>query len=95
MFEKLNVPLIGIVENMSFVKCPSCKSEVNLFGKGTEALTNEFSVKILQKIPLLDCINESAEKRVPVVIENPKNEASLSYKNLAKDVEEFLSKNYN
>lgn len=94
MFEKLNVPLIGIVENMSFVTCPSCKSEVSLFGdKGSGVLTQEFGIEVLQKIPLMDCINASGEKGVPVVIENPNSEASVAYKKLAESVEGYLNKN--
>lgn len=93
MFEKLNIPIIGIVENMSYVKCPSCQSAVNLFGTGTEAFAQELKTKILQKIPLMESINESAEKGVPVVIEKTESEGSLRYRKLAESVIEYLLNN--
>jgi len=34
MFNKLNIPLIGVVENMSYLLCPNCKEKINIFGKG-------------------------------------------------------------
>lgn len=92
MFEKLDISIIGIVENMSYVKCPSCHSEVNLFGNGTDAFAQDLKTKILQKFPLLESVNESAEKGVPVVIANPESEESLAYKRLAESVLEYINK---
>lgn len=92
MFNKLNVPIIGIVENMSYVKCPSCLSDIELFGKGTETFAGEFKTKILQKIPLTPSKNASAEKGVPIVIEDSESKQSLAYKELANIVKEFLNK---
>lgn len=92
MFEKLQIPLVGVVENMSHVKCPSCKSTVDLFGRGTELFAEELKTEILQKIPLVEAINRSAESGVPVVIQNPESEESLSYKQLAEKVEGYLNK---
>lgn len=90
MFQKLNVPIIGIVENMSYIKCPSCSSTVDLFGSGTESFATEIGCKILQKIPLLQTITESGDKGVPVVVADPENEQSLVYKKLARDVTGYL-----
>lgn len=92
MFEKLNIPIIGIVENMSYVKCPSCHSAVNLFGKGTETFAKELNTKILQKFPLLESVNESAEKGVPIIFANSESEESLAYKRLAESLLEYISK---
>lgn len=92
MFDKLNIPIIGIVENMSYIKCPSCKDKINLFGNSTDRLAEELKTNILQKIPLVESINESAEKGIPAVVQNPNSEISSAYTKLAESVTNYLNK---
>ncbi len=53
MAQMMNIPVIGIVENMSYVKCPDCGKELHIFGEGkTEAAAKEFGIPLLAKMPL-------------------------------------------
>lgn len=90
MFNKLGIPIIGIVENMSSVKCPACSNSVKLFGDGAEAFAKDIGSVIIQKIPLLQQITESCDNGIPIVIKNPDSEEALAYKNLAQKVVEYL-----
>lgn len=90
MLKKLNIPIIGIVENMSSIKCPNCLSNVKLFGMGTDNLAEELAVPVLVKIPLNQQISEDTDKGVPLVIGNPKDDEAAIYKNLADKVYKFI-----
>ena len=53
MAKKMNIPVLGLVENMSFIKCPDCGKEINLFGKSKlEEISKEIGVDILGRIPI-------------------------------------------
>lgn len=53
MAKKMNIPVLGLVENMSFLKCPDCGKEINLFGESKlEEISKEIGVDILGKIPI-------------------------------------------
>lgn len=93
MFKKLNVPIIGVVENMSTVRCPSCLNSVKLFGEGVESFAKEIDSTILAKIPLLQQISECCDNGVPLVVQNPNCEEALAYKELAKKVVGYLNLN--
>lgn len=86
MFKKLNIPVLGLVENMSSVNCPKCSSEVRLFGDGTDELAKEINVPILQRIPLQSELNSCCDKGVPILIQDPNHKISVVYKDLAKQI---------
>ncbi|VAY87428.1 putative ATP/GTP-binding protein (mrp protein homolog) [hydrothermal vent metagenome] len=68
MFKKLNIPIAGIVENMSGFICPSCEIESDIFGSGTcEKLANEYGTKVLASIPIEPAIREGGDTGKPVV----------------------------
>ncbi|KAI4486804.1 PREDICTED: iron-sulfur protein NUBPL [Polistes canadensis] len=90
MFEKLNVPVSGIVENMSSISCPKCMTKIPIFGNKTETLARELGVKILQKIPLHEDIMDSCDIGKPIVLSAPNSVQAESYKKLAKNVMKFL-----
>ena len=49
----MNVPIIGIVENMSYLECPDCGKKINIFGESTiDNIANEYGIKVLAKLPL-------------------------------------------
>ena len=52
MAEMMNIPVLGIVENMSYVVCPDCKKEFHIFGSGSETVAEELGVKLLGKMPI-------------------------------------------
>jgi len=91
MFKKLNIPIAGIVENMSSVTCPKCMTEVSIFGNATISLAKELDVNILQKIPIHESIAESSDSGKPIVLAAPKSKQAEAYKELAKHVVTFLN----
>jgi Mrp family chromosome partitioning ATPase len=52
MAKMMNIPIIGMVENMSYVKCPDCGKEFSVFGGGSESVAEETGTKLLAKIPI-------------------------------------------
>ncbi|MCL4811090.1 MAG: P-loop NTPase [Vicinamibacteraceae bacterium] len=72
MYQKLNVPVLGIVENMSYFVCPGCGREADLFGRGGgEALATELGVPFLGAIPLQQPIRVASDAGVPIVVSAP------------------------
>lgn len=52
MADMMKIPVLGIVENMSYVVCPDCKKEFNIFGSGSESIAEELGVPLLAKMPI-------------------------------------------
>ncbi len=52
MAEMMNIPVLGMVENMSYVKCPDCGKEFSVFGGGSESVASELGVDLLAKMPI-------------------------------------------
>jgi ATP-binding protein involved in chromosome partitioning len=72
MFKKVNVPLLGIVENMSYFVCGHCgeRTEIFSFGGGEQA-SKKFDVPFLGRIPLDPAIREGGDQGSPIVVKNP------------------------
>jgi ATP-binding protein involved in chromosome partitioning len=72
MYRKLNIPAIGLIENMSYFACPGCGHESDLFGRGGgEKLAAEMSVPFLGSVPLYEPVRIGGDTGVPVVIGEP------------------------
>src|SRR5438552_1134537 len=72
MYKKLNIPTLGIVENMSYFVCPNCRHESDIFGKrGGERLADELGVPFLGGIPIYQPIREGSDAGVPLLISEP------------------------
>jgi ATP-binding protein involved in chromosome partitioning len=72
MYRKLNIPTIGLIENMSYFVCPGCGKESDLFGRGGgERLATELSVPFLGSIPLYEPIRRGGDDGVPLVVSEP------------------------
>jgi ATP-binding protein involved in chromosome partitioning len=72
MYKKLNIPTLGIVENMSYFICPSCSHESDIFGKrGGEKMAQELGVPFLGGIPIYQPIREGGDSGVPLLISEP------------------------
>ncbi|KAJ9576467.1 hypothetical protein L9F63_006680, partial [Diploptera punctata] len=61
MFQRLNVPVVGLVENMSTIMCPNCQQPIDLYGHGTKTLSSELGIELLQDIPLDKSITECTD----------------------------------
>lgn len=87
MFEKMNVPVLGVVENMSYFCCPNCNHRTELFGHGgARAEAEKMGVPFLGEIPLLADIRASADNGAPIVVAAPDSPAGLAYRGLAHTV---------
>jgi len=84
MFEKTHVPVLGLVENMSFFCCPNCGHRAEIFAHGGAKLeAQRLGVPFLGEIPLLLGIRESADDGTPIVASQPNSEAAAAYRSLA------------
>ncbi|XP_046418174.1 iron-sulfur protein NUBPL [Neodiprion fabricii] len=92
MFQKMKVPVAGIVENMSSVTCPVCSHQVQLFGDGTESLAKELDIDFLEKIPMDSQISKYCDNGTPIVLSMPQSLIANAYYRLAHTVIEFLKK---
>jgi ATP-binding protein involved in chromosome partitioning len=87
MFEKLGVPILGVIENMSFFCCPACGQRTEIFGHGgARAEAAKLGVQFLGEIPLLAAVRESGDGGVPVVIGMPESEAAAAFRDMAKKI---------
>ena len=85
MYKKLNVPTLGLVENMSHFVCPTCQEESDLFGKGGgEAAASEMAVPFLGRIPIYQPIREGGDNGRPIVVAEPDSPASQAFLQLAE-----------
>lgn len=94
MYNQLKIPIIGLVENMSLMTCPSCSNTVRVFGDGTRKLADELQIDILENFPINSDISEGGDQGVPVVLDE-KNPQSTLYKNLALKVATYLASDVN
>jgi ATP-binding protein involved in chromosome partitioning len=80
MYEKLNVPPMGLIENMSHFICPTCRTESDIFGKGGgEALARETNVPFLGRIPIYEPIRVGGDTGVPIVVGEPSSAAAEAF----------------
>jgi len=98
MFEKVEVPVLGIVENMSIHICSSCGHEEHIFGEGGgERMASEYGVNFLGALPLETRIREETDAGKPTVVAEPDARPSLIYREIARKAAAKLSrqaKNY-
>ncbi|XP_008396843.2 iron-sulfur cluster transfer protein NUBPL [Poecilia reticulata] len=87
MFRKLNVPVLGLVQNMSVFQCPNCHHHTHIFGSnGAKQLAETISVKFLGDVPLHLNIRETSDKGQPIVISSPDSPEAEAYRKVASAV---------
>ena len=92
MFEKVEVPVLGIVENMSIHICSSCGHAEHIFGQGGgEKMCEQHNVDFLGSLPLDIHIRENADSGHPSVAADPESPASLIYRDIARRTAAKLS----
>jgi ATP-binding protein involved in chromosome partitioning len=90
---QLNIPVIGIVENMSGFVCPKCGERVDIFkAGGGEKISEDLAVPYLGKIPIDPEICRDSDKGLPFIVEHPNSAASEAFMHIVTQVEEFLKK---
>jgi ATP-binding protein involved in chromosome partitioning len=91
MFNKLHIPIAGIVENMSGFICPESGKEYDIFGKGTcAALAQSYSTGVLAEIPIEPTIREGGDSGQPLTISHPSSESAKRYLQAADQLWNFL-----
>ena len=92
MYQKLNVPMLGLVENMSHFVCPGCQMESDIFGKGGgENLARELSLPFIGRIPIYEPIRVGGDTGVPITIGEPKSAAARAFRVAAEQLAAQLS----
>ena len=92
MYQKLNVPTLGLVENMSHFVCPGCAVESDIFGKGGgESLAQELSVPFLGRIPIYEPIRVGGDTGIPIAIGEPQSAAARAFRSAAERLAAQLS----
>ncbi|MCH6568011.1 MAG: Mrp/NBP35 family ATP-binding protein [Nitrospinae bacterium] len=92
MFERVEVPVLGIVENMSYFSCPHCTERTDIFATGGgKSCAEELGVDLLAEIPLIPAIRECSDEGTPIVVAQPDSEATQIYNELAGKVAAKLS----
>ena len=92
MFEKTNVPVLGLVENMSFYCCPNCGHRADIFGHGgAKAEAAHLGTEFLGEIPLLLDIRVASDAGTPISASTPDSDAARAYGALAARVWEKVS----
>jgi ATP-binding protein involved in chromosome partitioning len=87
MFEKVNVPILGIVENMATHICSCCGHEEHIFGEGgAKKMAEKYGVQLLGEVPLDIRIRESMDAGKPIVIADPESKISAVYREIARKV---------
>ncbi len=87
MFEKVNIPILGIVENMSIHICSKCGHEEHIFGTGGgEQMGKDYNVEFLGSLPLELAIREMADSGKPTVVGAPDSRAADIYRAIARRV---------
>ena len=85
MFEKVDIPVLGIIENMSLHICSNCQHEEAIFGQGGgEAMAKEYGVEFLGALPLDITIRTSTDTGVPTVAADPDSPVSHVYRKMAR-----------
>lgn len=87
MFEKMNVPVFGLVENMSYFACPHCGERTDIFGTGgAEAMADELGVDFLGSIPLHNDIRAGADSGIPIVESQPESPVAEAFGAIAQRI---------
>jgi ATP-binding protein involved in chromosome partitioning len=85
MFEKVGIPILGIIENMSTHICPKCGHESHIFGSGgAERMCKDYGTELLGQLPLDIGIREHADSGKPTVVADPDGTVSQIYKRIAR-----------
>ena len=80
MYKKLNIPPIGLIENMSYFACPNCAHESDIFGHGGgERLAEELGIPFLGRLPIYQPIREGSDTGVPLIISEPDSPAAAAF----------------
>ena len=91
MFEKVNVPVLGLIENMSYFLSPSDKKRYDIFGSGGgEREARRLRVPLLGQVPIDIATREGGDRGIPIVSEDPKSPVTAEFKRIAEGFRKTL-----
>jgi ATP-binding protein involved in chromosome partitioning len=80
MYQKLNIPILGLIENMSHFVCPSCRHESDIFGRGGgERAAEDMQIPFLGRIPIYEPIRVGGDTGTPLVLTDPDSPAADAF----------------
>jgi ATP-binding protein involved in chromosome partitioning len=92
MFETVNVPVLGVVENMSYFIAPDTGTRYNIFGEGGgQRLSEEYGVPYLGAVPLGMGVREGGDSGVPIVVGDPESPQAEAFRRVAEEVARQVS----
>jgi len=92
MYQKLNIPTLGVIENMSHFVCPNCSHEADIFGHGGgQKMAESMNVPFLGRIPIYQPIREGSDRGVPLVLSEPESPAAKAFMATAERVAAEIS----
>jgi ATP-binding protein involved in chromosome partitioning len=94
MFRKVNVPILGVIENMSYFNCPHCGERSEIFSHGGGRKTAEANdAPLLGEIPLDIRVRQGGDDGLPVVVHDPKSGPALTFRDMAEKLAAIISVN--
>jgi ATP-binding protein involved in chromosome partitioning len=92
MFDKVMIPIVGIIENMSYFICDGCGKRHEIFSRGgAQRAAERFQIPYLGEIPITPALREGGDKGVPILIQDPKSDVSKSFLEIASKLAGQLS----
>jgi len=92
MFRKVNIAVLGVIENMSVHICSNCGHHEPLFGEGGgERIAQAYETEVLGEMPLHKTIREQTDAGTPTVVAEPDSEVALLYQDIARKVAAKIS----
>jgi ATP-binding protein involved in chromosome partitioning len=93
MFNKVNVPILGVIENMAYFVCPGCGMETEIFSRGGgKQIATELGVPFLGELPIEAIIREGGDNGIPAVLSHKDAISSLAFRELARNLAGGISK---
>lgn len=88
MFKKVNVPLLGLVQNMSLFNCPHCHHDTAVFGSNDRVrqICTQASIDVLGDIPLHQSIGDDGERGKPTVVAEPESARAKAFMGIAESI---------
>ena len=87
MFQKANVPVLGMIENMSYWSCPDCGRVDHIFGEGGVKIeAKKRNIDLLGEIPISAEVRKGSDSGIPIIISDPESIQSINYRTMAKTI---------
>jgi len=92
MFEKVEIPILGVIENMSYFVCDGCGKRHELFGHGgAQAVAEKLDLPFLGSLPIEPSLRATSDSGVPQVLALPDSDVTMTFRKMAKDVAARIS----